>query len=815
MNRSKFLRRSVARIAATLLAGTATSAFAQEAEDAEEIIVTAQKRSESLQEVPIAITAFTSANLENKAVDDAVDLSFSVPNLTVSDAGSASLRGVGNLAISSTSESGLGYHVNGVYLGAPGAEQEYYDIERIEVLRGPQGTLYGRNTTAGVLNIITKKADDKLGGYLQGTYGNYDTIKLKGAVNLPITDGIATRLAGFYLKRDGYTRNLFDGSRIDGRDMYGLRSTTSFELGDNTKADFVFSYFREKDDRSNTTKGVCTREAGTGCSALSAGFETPDSRTTLFNTLGFLTGTLSGTTDYFANTVNPANLRIVNQNTNPTYFVREYNASLELTHDFGGVSLTSLTGYQKIRRDVLNDFDRFAPSGTLLRPITFDPLANGNRITTNQIISARRDLSNARQWYQEVRLASDFDGAFNFLVGGTYYDINTDILVSITHPTLAARQQQSRVTATVNAPNGFPAIYEAFLIESNPSNTTSYGFFGEVYFDLSDRNRLTGGLRYSHDKKEILTRQIAIFAPLVVNTVPTVPGFTAGSFRKGVVTGRVVLDHKFSDGLNGYFTVSRGYKAGGINPGGPAGGLTFAPEFLNAGEVGLKGQTRDGTFTANVAAFYYDYKDLQIGQVAPTSALTVNTDATVYGLEAEFAVRPVRALQFDGSLSYLNTKIKNFTSGDEGDPNGIAPGTVPVRDPSGAIIRTSGGLVLKNLDGNELPFSPNWKISVGLQYEIALGGWTLTPRIDHYQQGNFLGTAFNKPSERFDGYSQTDLKLLLKPENGKWELRAFAKNIFNNADITRITQDGPLVGRFRSLVVLEPRTYGLEATIRF
>jgi outer membrane receptor protein involved in Fe transport len=146
-----------------------------------DIVVTAQKRSESLQRVPIAVSAFSGDTIQRKAIDDAVDLSFSVPNLTVTDVGNASLRGVGNLAISSTAEGGLAYHVNGAYLGNPGAETEYYDLERIEVLRGPQGTLYGRNSTAGVINIITAKPTAELGGYVTGSYGNYNNKKLQPA----------------------------------------------------------------------------------------------------------------------------------------------------------------------------------------------------------------------------------------------------------------------------------------------------------------------------------------------------------------------------------------------------------------------------------------------------------------------------------------------------------------------------------------------------------------------------------------------------------------------------------------------------------
>ena len=795
------------------LAALPVSAYAQEAEAeaaGDEIIVTAQKKSENIQSVPIAITALSGDVLDKKTVDDAVDLSFSVPNLTVSDNGSASLRGVGNLAISSTAESGLGYHVNGVYLGAPGSETEYYDLERIEVLRGPQGTLYGRNTTAGVINIITQKATDEFSGYVSGTYGNFDTVKLKGAINLPITDGFSTRIAGFYLDRKGYTKNLFNGNDIDDRHMYGLRSSTKIDIGSATKANLVISYFRENDRKANVTKGVCTKDALTGCSALSAGFETPNTAApgNVFNTLGVVTGTLPGgfgpaAIDYFRGAINPANLRIANQDVDPSYFVEEYNGSLELTHDFGSVSLTSLTGYQEIKRDILNDFDRFAPADgiTLLRPITFDALANGQLVTTTQITSARRDVSRARQYIQEVRLASSFDGPFNFLLGGNYYDINTSIFVSITHPTLAARQQQRNLTRQ----------FEAFTIESNPSDTESYGFFGEAYYQLSNKTKITAGLRYSHDKKFILTRQIFLDPRPDGTPVP----FTRGSFKKGVVTGRLVVDQKLGEDVLGYVSLSRGYKAGGINPGGAV-VPTFKPEFLNAVEFGLKGTTSDGAFRANVAAFYYDYKDLQIGQVGVTSANTVNTDARVYGAEAEFVARPTRALQFDVSLSYLNTRLKNFISGDEGDPNGIAGGSGIVRDAAGNPVRTTSGVVLKNLDGNELPFSPGVKIALGLQYELGLGGGlSLTPRIDHYQQGQFSGTAFNKPSDRFDGYSQTDLKLLLAPEGRLWELRGFVKNLFNNDDITRITQDSAIVGRFRGVVVLEPRTYGIEATFRF
>lgn len=783
--------------------GVGASAYAQDSSaettlNNDEIIVTAQKREQTLQDVPLSMSAFTADSIDTKVIDDGVDLSFSVPNLT-SDVLGSTLRGVGNLAIGATAESGLGYHVNGVYLGSAATESEYFDLERIEVLRGPQGTLYGRNTTAGVINIITQRATDEFEGYLTAGYGNYDSAKVEGAVNVPIADGLATRIAGFYLNRDGYAFNQFTENRIDDRNMFGLRSSTKFESG-NTRADLVLSYFEEDSQRLLRSKVLCTRDAALGCSPSGrSGFDSPDSRSTLFNTLGALTGTIAtgfgpAAVNYFEDSVNPSDVRVLNEDLDPTYEVEEFNATLEVNHSFGDLTLTSLSSYQDITRDSFKDFDRFAPSLGLLRPVTFDLFGNGNPVTTNLIQTGRRDLSDTREYFQELRLASDFESAFNFMVGANYYDRRSESSADFTHVTIAARQQLGGPSDT----------FESLVIESNPVKTKSYGIFGEVYYDLSDKTRFTGGLRYSHDDKTIQTRQIF----LNPQADGSAPEFTFGEFEKGVVTGRAVIDHNFNDNLLGFASVSRGYKAGGINPG-EVGVETegFAPEFLNAAEVGLKGSALDGVFSANLAAFYYDYEDLQIGQTTATSARTINTDAKIIGAEAEFIIRPHPNVQFDGQLSFLDTDIPDFASIDETDPFGIAPGVV--------VAEVTAAGVLKNLNGNELPNSPNVKFAIGMQIDIPLESWTLTPRIDHYEQSSFYSRIFNGPADEFDGYGQTDLKLLLSPDNGNWDLRGYIKNAFDNDDITRVLPSGRLTGRYREVVVLEPRTYGVEATYRF
>lgn len=788
-------------VAALSIAGFASPAYAQDsgeaalddgATDGNVILVTAQKRSQDITDVPIAISAFDASTIDDKVIDDAIDLSFSVPNLTVDPFG-ASLRGVGNLAISSTSEAGLGFHVNGVYLGSAATEAEFYDLERIEVLRGPQGTLYGRNTTAGVLNIITQKATDEFEGYVTAGYGNFNSVKLRGAINVPLTENLSTRVAGFFLDRDGYATNLFTGNDVDDREMFGIRSSTKLEFG-NTRADLVVSYFREDDKRHVRTKVQCVADAVLGCSPLETGFETPDARSTIFSAVGGALGLIAPGSNYFAGSLNPADTRLLNEDVDPSYFVEEWQGSLEITHEFGALTLTSLSGYSEIERNSFRDFDRFVPTASLPIPVTFDFFADGTSITTNSILAGRRDRSEAREYYQELRLASDYDGPFNFILGGNYYDRRSSGISDFTSVIFAARQQVT----------GLSSEFASLTIESDPTTTKSFGIFGEVYFDLTDRTRVTGGLRYSDDKKTILTRQV-FFNPQPDGSVPD---FTFGEFEKGVVTGRIVVDHRFSDDLLGYASFSRGYKAGGINPGEAGADVRgFDPEFLNAFEVGLKGGTSDGTFNASVAGFYYDYSGLQLGQTTPTSALTVNSDAKVWGAEAEFVVRPGGGFQIDGSFSYLNTEIVGFESIDETDPFGVAPGTV-------AVAPTPAG-VIKNADGNPLPFSPEIKIALGAQWEIPAGSWTITPRVDHYLQSEFVSSAFDKPIDRFDGYGQTDIKLLLAPDSERFEIRGFVKNLFNNDDITRVLPAGRLVGRFREVVILEPRTYGVEATVRF
>ena len=231
-----------------------------------DIVVTAQRQSESLQAVPIAVSAFTAEALEAQQIENASDLQLTLPNVTFSKgnfAGSSfTIRGIGDLCVGITCDSATAIHVNGSPLiGTRLFETEYFDLERIEVLRGPQGTLFGRNATSGVVNFITAKPD--LTGFKAGgdaEYGNFNAYKLKGFVNLPVGETIGIRLAGFYQKRDGYTKNLFDNSRIDGRKQYGIRGSLRWQPTDTTTVDLMGYYFHERDDRLRSQKQLCQRD---------------------------------------------------------------------------------------------------------------------------------------------------------------------------------------------------------------------------------------------------------------------------------------------------------------------------------------------------------------------------------------------------------------------------------------------------------------------------------------------------------------------------------------------------------------------------
>lgn len=395
----------------TLLAGVCASAiafpaYAQEADaganDGTEIIITAQRTNERLQDVPIAVSAFTSEALEKQQIKNTSDLQLTLPNVTFTKtnftSASFTIRGIGDLCVGTTCDSATAIHMNDAPLfGTRLFEGEFYDIAQIEVLRGPQGTLFGRNATSGVVNFRTSRPS--LTGFAanaEAEYGNYNAVKLKAMVNVPLAETLAVRVAGFYLNRDGYTTNIYDNSKIDDRDMYGVRGSLRWEPSSGTTVDLMVQHFLERDSRMRIQKQLCQRDPTgvLGCLNGSRDFQMTNANSTFVGTLtsreffasqgvptAFALGSLygpgstpaapiPGNDSYnWAGATNPADYRTVNTDFNPKYFTRETIVQGSIDQDLGETMSLKVSGnYQNVAVDSEQDYNLSVQNRALYTP---------------------------------------------------------------------------------------------------------------------------------------------------------------------------------------------------------------------------------------------------------------------------------------------------------------------------------------------------------------------------------------------------------------------------------------------------------------
>ena len=526
-----------------------------------DIVVTAQRTSQRLQDVPIAVSAFSAEALQEQQIENASDLQLSLPNITFTksnfNGASFTIRGVGDLCTGASCDSATGIHVNDIpLLSTRLFETEYFDLERVEVLRGPQGTLYGRNATSGVVNFITAKPDlTAFGASGSAEYGNYDSVRLTGMVNLPLGDVVGLRVAGFYLNRDGYTYNEFNDSRIDNRDLYAIRGSLRFQPSSDTTIDLMAYYFHEDDNRSRSQKQLCNTDptAVLGCSPDRLGFGTANGDSTLASALssrqlyalsslaaGGALGNFGITDlrpggDVFAGVTQSTDLRRVNVDFTPTYFAEEFQAFGRLEQAFGPITFGLTGGYAFNRSDSRQDYtiataNPFGPEAfaraTAARnafPASVGiPFRNGQFCVSNpdtdlvgqfggeaylcdtRSIDFDRSRSRTRQWSGEAKISSAFDGPFNFLLGGIYVDQrsrNGDYFV-----VSSGLEYGAAVLGAANAGNGAFLAPPYYVNGINRYELKSYGIFGEGYLDISDRIKLTVGARYSNDKKFVASR---------------------------------------------------------------------------------------------------------------------------------------------------------------------------------------------------------------------------------------------------------------------------------------------------------------------
>ncbi len=717
----------------------------------EEIIVTAQRQSQSLQDVPIAISAFTGASLARQNITNTTLLQQQLPNITFTKTNYTSsnfaIRGVGNTAVGTSIDSGVGVAFNEMPLFSPLLfETEYFDLDRIEVLRGPQGTLFGRNATSGVIDVITKKPDSHLGAGAELEYGNYNSRKVTGDINIPLsTLGLGQdlggfRVAGLYLKRDGFTTNLFDNSRIDGRDLYSVRASLRLTPGPDTTIDFVGSYFHENDNRSRSQKQLCHRDPTgiLGCLPDTLAAQPINSNAFFANVItskeflalngfGPAAGPLSLNSVYGKDTYSgalvPNDLRTVDAQYNPTYRANEKIFEAHLEQRFGKATLNVIGGYSESANNGRVDYNLVIPNAiSPAIPATAQAFfgksapvfqngqvcvsavnANlvgyiGNQIDrcANNPLQYDQSAFRSQQYNIEAHLDSHFDGPLNFLIGANYLHgkISTDYEVATSFADYAS------LLLTGPTPTAGPnagvktGLASPYFSNNTPRYTLdAYAGFGEVYYKPTDSLKLTVGARYTVDKKrsiDFYPQPLLALGPVPFGTqsIANLVTYRDASLTNKAVTGRVVLDWKpelsFTDSTLVYASYSRGYKAGGINPAfNPAifqAPTTVGPEHINAYEVGTKNRFGGGVFQANLTGFFYDYKGLQISRILNRTSFNDNTNAEVYGVEGEFVIAPVKALLVNITASYLHTRIKNLSLADTRDPSAGRSDVVIVKD---------------------------------------------------------------------------------------------------------------------------------------
>ncbi|MEZ5598247.1 MAG: TonB-dependent receptor [Pseudomonadales bacterium] len=564
----------------TSLAGPAV--MAAEGGAIEEVVVTAQRTSESIQDVPIAVTALSGKMMEDKQVLTASDLQLNAPNVSFSatnfGGSNFSIRGIGRLVIATTGEAGVSTHINEIPIASNLNAVEFFDVQRVEVLRGPQGTLFGRNATGGAVNMVTNMPEfDNFSGMVDAEYGNYSNVRFKAAVNIPLADNFAMRVAGLSLKRDGFTKNLAFGQvgqvidpltgvtsletlpnidrDVDGRDLWAGRVTFKWDITERASAWFQFNRFSEDDDRARITNQVCVRNdlPTTGCDPNAFGFEQPHLGSTTGGIFGGQIGALplgANGTESFIHYDYPApagvGFRAMHTDFEPVFQNDEDNFLFGIDYEFDKFTVGLLAAYQKTK--YLSQQDYQMNVGPTLNPTAANPtgywptsrpaggagddwrpgpcnLYDGTTgveggciypADTNRIFAYDQSDAESDYWTMEVKLSSTFDGMFNFTVGVNGYSGETYGDYYVLANTL------DMVTDYGVPGLGFPPLYPGYFnntsAPSGGAKQEGYAAFGEMYFDLTDTIKLTAGLRYNKDEKSVKDTSV-LFNAVDLNAV--------------------------------------------------------------------------------------------------------------------------------------------------------------------------------------------------------------------------------------------------------------------------------------------------------
>ncbi|MGN7932595.1 TonB-dependent receptor [Sphingopyxis sp. 22461] len=842
-------------LGATVLCAATTPvyAFAQDAAPADagttvddtdygnDIIVTASKRSQTLQDTPVAVSVTSAAQLEEAQIRDLIDLQSSVPSLRVSQLQSSAntnfiIRGFGNGANNAGIEPSVGVFIDGVYRSRSAAQiGDLPNVERIEVLRGPQSTLFGKNASAGVISIVTQKPQFEFGGSAEVTYGNYDAITVKGDVTGPISDTIAFSIGGSYNRRDGYAQDLKLDTDVNDRNRWGVRGQLLFEPTDALSIRLIGDY--DKIDENCCIAGNVI--AGPTVA---------------------ITNALAGGPSVDAN--DPFSYDVYN-NFLSSNKIKNYGGSAQIDYDLGNLALTSITAYRKVQADTNQDSD----------------------FTSADLIGEKSDNVGIDTFTQEVRLTSDFDGPLNFLIGGYYFNEKVDQQSAIKFGNhfrpygdaliRAASGNALNVAmleATFGALEGNPAKYAGTffragngLDEDYQMKNEAFSIFGTVDFEVTDRLTLTLGGNYTKDRKRFSTNVVssdvfsgvnldaAAYTPfrqalligqgvpaptaafLAANPTLTLPdgrsanplaglkafqflppflnipnAVESGKTNDGDFSYSVRAAYELTDTVNIYATYATGFKASSVNlsrdsrplasdlaaitaaglrtPNLVAGSRFADPEESTVYEFGLKGQW--DVAAVNVAVFKQSIKGFQSNVFTGTGFALANAGKqSTFGIEFDGSVRPVAGLNLTLAATYLDAKYDSFINSAFGDISGSTPAGIP------ELSLSLGGTYTHEFAGGTKAIAHvDYAYESPVQIVEGLGGFPASVAQNLKREVNSLNASFT-------------IRLTNGIDVGVW-----GRNLTNAQYLTTIF---PAVAQAGSVsgYPSQPRTYG--GTIRY
>ncbi len=752
-----------------------------------DIVVTAQKRSERLQDVPLAVSVVSGDAIAQLGGVNLENAQYLVPTMNFRKSGttinqSLFLRGVGTSTFSIAGEPSISTVVDGVvYSRAGEAFSDLVDIDRMEVLRGPQGTLFGKNASAGVINIVTRRPGDEFGGYVEGSYyTGGDEYRVRGAVDLPLAEGIKSRFTGFYGSWDGNIRNIAHGGRrVNGYEHWGVRGMIVADPTPDLQFTLIGDYREAKDD-------CCAEVIGTPATGLAAQL-LPDVR-----------GDKS---------------RTINQDLITRTNEKSWGVSLQADWTLGTQTITSITAYRDYRNEEIRDGDWLPAAYVGLNQLhDFGP-------QTGDTFS------------QEIRLTSPSNQFLEYVVGAFYsraYSERSFRRDDIVCNTVPASTPTSLIPCTTPG-----------LSVTRPTGTAVFGstfknlaFFGQATLNLTDRFRVIGGIRYTADQLDVFhSRVTALAGPginpnfdqgvfdryqqLVASGVsPTAAQTQAVAASNGIPwhgkttndnwSGKAGVQFDIVRESTAYATYSRGYKGPAFNIFynlSATGTNVIEPETADSYEVGVKNTLFDGRLVLNLAAFYAKYNNYQANNPDEVAGVLVTrfTNAgtiSTRGVELDVLVQPVRDLSISGGVAYTDAHVDQFK--------------LPTNGTVGSVIPS----------GTQLGAAVKWKGSVAADYRIRTGGavdFGLGTQISAQtkQTGQFDANPVIRELTQIPGYTLVNLSASVMDADDRFRLTAQVKNLFDQSFPAAITSGGP-GGAYRYIIPREAdRYYGITGRINF